>query len=213
MRSWELSIQVLINKKLDPQSILTGLTRWRVRKQLPANTAFIAESRIGSISNQLGTNIGLEAQLLACIDELENRTGDHFDSYIFSPNMNDLQTAVNLSHYTAISSSGLDASCFFGATDNAFLWEYDLPSYSQRAGENSGYYLLAQESKGIKTAVRSAFSALGNHESLEDTEISKILLEISRRGMPTLKALTFRRYGIFGRNRYAYSFKNSTIRL
>ena len=184
-----------LNPSFDKQEIrsavdLTGLTRWRVRKQLPANTAFIAESRIGSISNQLGTNIGLEAQLLACIDELENRTGDHFDSYIFSPNMNDLQTAVNLSHYTAISSSGLDASCFFGATDNAFLWEYDLPSYSQRAGENSGYYLLAQESKGIKTAVRSAFSALGNHESLEDTEISKILLEISRRGMPTLKALT-----------------------
>ena len=184
-----------LNKSFDTQGIrsaidITGLTRWRVRKQLQTHSTFIAESRIGTVPKKEFIDTGLAAQLLDCVDEIENRTRDHFDSYIFSPNMQDLQKAIDVSNYTAISSSGIDASCFFGATQKAFLWDYELPSYSQRAGENSGYYLLAQESDGIKTAVRSALSSLGNQESLNDAEISKILLEISRRGMPTLKGLT-----------------------
>ena len=183
-----------LNKSFDTQNIRsaidsTGLTRWRVRKQLPNNPNFIAESRIGKIPD-IENKIGLENYLLKCIDELENQAQEYFDSYLFSPNMRALQTAINLSHYTAISSSGIDASCFFGATKNAFLWDYELPSYSRRAGENSGYYLLAQESDGIKTAVRSALRSLGDVGNIEDDEIAKLLLEISRRGMPTLKGLT-----------------------
>ena len=105
--------------------------------------------------------------------------------------MKDIQDAVNKSQHTAISSSGTDASCFFGTTDNSFLWDYELPVYSQRAGENTGYYLLAQETDGVKTAVKSALSVLGKgQKEINNEEISKILLEVSRRGMPTLKKLT-----------------------
>ncbi|MDG1004469.1 MAG: hypothetical protein P8N58_06275, partial [Emcibacteraceae bacterium] len=167
-----------------------GLSRWRVRKQLPQqNAAFIAESRIGEISPNLDQET-LTAMLSNCVDEIERQCRDEFDSYIFAPDMSKLGDVVNHSSYTALSSSDIDAACFFGNTDRAYLWDYELPSYSRRAGENSGYYLLAKESQGMLHAVRSALKLLGKDDELSDQVISSMLEEISRRGMPTLKRLT-----------------------
>ena len=166
------------------------LSRWRIRKQVPGqDTAFIAESRIGEAPSNFDRDT-IQGGLLRCVDELERQCRDKFDSYIFAPDMANLNDVVNHSRYTAISSTDIDAACFFGSTEKAYLWDYELPSYSRRAGENSGYYLLAKESPGMLQAVRSAVGLLGDGARLEDSSISVILDEISRRGMPTLKRLT-----------------------
>lgn len=168
----------------------TSLLRWRVRKQLPGqNAAFIAESRIGEVSGTFDAKPVI-AKLLGCVDELERQCRDTFDSYIFAPDLANLESVVRRSRYTALSSSDIDSACFFGTTSKAYLWDYELPSYSKRAGENTGYYLLASESPGILKAVRSALGLLGDETSIDDEKISTILQEISRRGMPTLKRLT-----------------------
>jgi len=175
-----------IRSAIDPSC----LARWRVRKQLPGHeTAFIAESRIGQIPTNIDDK-SLAGKLLGCIDAIESRCGDDFDSYVFAPNMTVLSNAVDSSSYSAVSSSNIDAACFFGQTEKAYLWDYELPSYARRAGENSGYFLLAHETEGMLVSVRSALRLLGNYGDLEDERISGLLEEISRRGMPTLKRLT-----------------------
>lgn len=168
----------------------TSLVRWRVRKQLPGqNAAFIAESRIGEIATHVDQE-SLTGRLLKCVDELERQCRDAFDSYIFAPDLANLGSVVQYSKYTALSSGDIDSACFFGSTSKAYLWDYELPSYAKRAGENTGYYLLANESPGIVTAVRSALELLGDASKFSDEMISEVLEEISRRGMPTLKRLT-----------------------
>jgi DNA phosphorothioation-dependent restriction protein DptH len=175
-----------IRSAIDP----TGLTRWRVRKQLASqNKDFIAESRIGEIPTMVDRG-SISGKLLSCVDIIEQRCRDHFDCYVFAPNMGVLDKVVSHSSYTAVSSSNIDAACFFGPTSKAYMWDYELPAYSRRAGENSGYYLLARESEGMLRAVRSALSMLGDPSGVPNESISSMLEEISRRGMPTLKRLT-----------------------
>lgn len=168
----------------------SGLSRWRVRKQLPSqNVAFIAESRIGEIPT-LDSGLPIKSKLMKCVDKIERQCRDKFDSYVFAPDMTTLSDVIEKSKYTALSSSNVDAACFFGATQKSYLWDYELPSYSRRSGENTGYYLLAKESTGMLKAVKSALSLLGDHQTISEQRISCLLREISRRGMPTLKRLT-----------------------
>jgi len=184
-----------ISRSFDVQGIRSAvdssaLTRWRVRKQLSfQNSALIAESRIGEMTSNVDHG-SITGKLLCCVDEVERQCRDSFDSYIFAPDMAKLGEVVDGSRYTALSSTDVDAACFFGSTDKAYLWDYELPSYARRAGENSGYYLLAKESPGMLQAVRSALDLIGDNEKLTDERISSLLEEISRRGMPTLKRLT-----------------------
>jgi DNA phosphorothioation-dependent restriction protein DptH len=184
-----------MSRSFDVQNIrsavdASGLTRWRIRKQLPnQNAAFIAESRIGQVPANLDLDT-VKGRLLSCVDEIERQCRDEFDSYIFAPDMANLNGVVSRSRYTALSSSDIDAACFFGSTEKAYLWDYELPSYSRRAGENSGYYLLATESPGMLQAVRSALRLLNESHESSDGFLTSLLDEISRRGMPTLKRLT-----------------------
>ena len=90
--SYDLSIIAqlgTLNKSFDIQNIraplliVSGLTRWRVRKQLPENTVFLAESRIGEIPKLLSAD-SLHALLLNCVDELEHRTREQWEKYTFT---------------------------------------------------------------------------------------------------------------------------------
>ena len=167
-----------------------ALTRYRVRKQLAATAGtFIAESRVGAIP-QSTDPASLTGLMLACVDKLESTCAQVFDSYVFAPKMPTLVEALRSARYCAVSSSTVDAACFFRATNGSFLWDYELPAYSRRAGENNGYYLLAKESPSIVEAVQSAVRKIAPDANLEPAQVSSLLQEISRRGMPTLKRLT-----------------------
>ena len=163
------------------------LSRWRVRKGI--DQAFIAESRIGkSIVAQDGETLG--SLIIETIDKIESRCSESFDSFVFAPNMAELDIALTNSSYAAVSSAQVDASSFFGRNDKSYLWDYELPNYGKRAIDNAGYFLLAKENDGMRKAVRVAIEMLGEDLSIEDDNISSLLDEISRRGIPTLKHLT-----------------------
>ena len=176
-----------------------SLTRTRIRKQLiTAGGRFLAESRVGRYDpadatlDDLPGFVGpLAAVLGQTVMLLEDKCSEQSDSYVFAPRTPTLQKALEHSRYCAVSSTNVDPSCFFNIGDTSFLWDYDLPSYSRRAGENSGFYLLATESPTMIEATRGAMSCLGPAgSSADDAMVRRLLLEISRRGVPTLKRLT-----------------------
>jgi hypothetical protein len=168
----------------------SGLSRWRIRRQLPAaDGSFIAESRVGEF--EIHSNESpLCSQMLRCADRLETLCGEEFDSYVFAPNIPTLERALHGARYCAVSSSSVDTACFFRATSDSYLWDYELPSYSRRAGENAGYYLLARQSSLILEAVSAAINKISAGHSLPKDRVHLLLNEISKRGMPTLKRLT-----------------------
>lgn len=175
-----------------------GLNRVRIRKQLTPNQGrFIAESRVGShkaspeaidLLPDIAKNTS--SYLSQIIQFIESRCGDNFDSYVFMPKKPTLEKAIDSARYCAVSSSNIDPACFFNVNEKSYLWDYDLPSYSRRAGENNGFYLIANESPTICQAVKGAIKQLKNDTEISDETISALIQEISHRGVPTLKKLT-----------------------
>jgi DNA phosphorothioation-dependent restriction protein DptH len=166
-----------------------GLSRWRIRRQTGQGGRFIAETRIGA---RIKLVEGLAGQLNEATFLLENSFGEIGDAYVFAPNLPTLSRSLKQARYCAVSSSTLDPACFFGQMDNFYLWDYDLPSYSRRAGENSGYYLLASESPTMTEAITAALRVLDpSADANKDPNlVHGLLVEIANRGMPTLKRLT-----------------------
>lgn len=166
-----------------------GLSRWRVRRQTGLEGRFIAETRIG---RRVNAAEGLAEQLGEATFLLENSFSEIGDAYVFAPNLPTLSSSLKKARYCAVSSSTLDPACFFGQMENFYLWDYDLPSYSRRAGENSGYYLLAAESPTMKEAIAAALRILdpGADVNTNPDLVHGLLVEIANRGMPTLKRLT-----------------------
>jgi hypothetical protein len=166
------------------------LSRWRLRKQLATSGGrFIAESRVGRYSFSEGDG-GLGDKVGRCSSNLEHACSEYFDSYLFAPRLHTLEAGLNHARYCAVSSSNVDAPCFFDGTRSSYLWDYDLPSYGRKAGENSGYFLLAKESPTMIRAVQSACKAIAPASEITIDKVESMLREVSRRGMPTLKKLT-----------------------
>jgi DNA phosphorothioation-dependent restriction protein DptH len=165
------------------------LYRRRLRKQLATNGGrFIAESRVGRYPAV--EEDGLGAKVGKCASLLEQACKEHFDSYLFAPRLHTLEVGLRHARYCAVSSSNVDAPCFFDGTRSSYLWDYDLPSYGRKAGENSGYFLLAKESPTMIRAVQSACKAIAPTSEISKDKVESMLGEVSRRGMPTLKKLT-----------------------
>jgi hypothetical protein len=93
--------------------------------------------------------------------------------------------------FVAVSSSSIDPACFLGGwLQGAYLWDYDLPSYSHRAGDTNGYYLLAQVKEADKEGLHRVLSSLPGCNELLDGQIEQILHEVARRGIPTVRGLS-----------------------
>ena len=179
------------NPKMEKYNVFTpideySITRWRIRRQTGEDGRFISETRIGNAaksSSELSKNFALITEIF------ENSFEEIGDSYVFAPNLPRLNSANKKATYCAVSSSSLDPACFFGQTGSYFLWDYELPSFSKRAGENSGYYLLATPSESMRKAIENGVKMLGT-ENINQEMVDNLLREISTRGMPTLKRLT-----------------------
>ncbi|MDA7823656.1 hypothetical protein N9A58_08735 [Opitutales bacterium] len=166
-----------------------GLSKWRIRRQAGTGGKFISETRIG---DHLSAKAGIATQLAYITSSLESKFEEIGDSYVFAPNLPKLSETSDKATYCVVSSSSLDPACFFGQTGDFFLWDYELPSFSRRAGENTGYYLLATPSDSMRRAIEEGVRMLGNSSSEKESPelVDKLLKEISSRGMPTLKQLT-----------------------
>ncbi|MDE3799576.1 ATP-binding protein [Sinorhizobium meliloti] len=167
-----------------------GLIRHRVRKQLPArHRAFLAESRQSTAPEPTGEVLPDKvATLLAAIENLGSvRTGLQF-----APNVHEVQHMLRerRTDFVAVSSAAVDPACFLGGwLEGAYLWDFDLPSYSHRAGDTNGYYLLSQVTDADRDALSQALSRLPGCEKLNPDKVQDVLLEVARRGIPTIKGL------------------------
>ena len=92
----------------------------------------------------------------------------------------------------AVSSSAIDPACFLGGwlEDETYLWDYDLPSYSSRAGDSNGYYLLAKITDLDRETLRNVVRRLPDCDNLTQDTVDNIILEVARRGIPTVRGLS-----------------------
>lgn len=166
---------------------LGGMIRHRVRRQLPG--AFLAESRQSTAAEPSGDVLtDMVAGLLSAVENLgQFRTGLQF-----APNVHEVQHMLRerRTDFVAVSSSAIDPACFLGGwLEGAYLWDFDLPSYSHRAGDTNGYYLLSQVTDADRDALSQALSRLPDCSNLDLGKVQNVLLEVARRGIPTIKGL------------------------
>lgn len=166
---------------------LGGLIRHRVRRQL--HGAFLSESRQ---SMQMPPSGDVFADKVAnCMLALENEHNDRVGLQ-FAPNVHAVTSMLmdNNAGFVAISSSAIDPACFLGGwIKGTYLWDYDLPSYSHRAGDTSGYYLLSQVRDADRDALKRVLDLVPGGRDLNQDQIQQILLEVARRGIPTVRGL------------------------
>ncbi|MEN5218331.1 GTPase domain-containing protein [Pseudomonas pudica] len=165
-----------------------GLIRHRVRRQLQAS--FLSESRQGLQMPPSGEPFA--DKVSACMLMIE-RLRDGKIGMQFSPNVHAVSSMLedHSAGFVAVSSSAIDPACFLGGwIQGTYLWDYDLPSYSHRAGDTSGYYLLSQVKDADRDALQRVLKPLPGCENLEDSQVEQILLEVARRGIPTVRGLS-----------------------
>ncbi len=173
-----------------------GLLRHRIRRQLPG--AFLSETRQ---SLQPGSSGAVLAdKIAACMATVEN-LGERRSGLRFAPNVNvvrDMLESRN-AEYVAASSSAIDPACFLGGwLENAYLWDYDMPSYSHRAGDTNGYYLLSKVKQADREALAKVLARLPSCASIDGDQVQQLLLEIARRGIPTIRGLSSDNHGATG---------------
>jgi len=168
-----------------------ALIRHRIRTQLKAGSgAFLSESRMGVARPP--TDDGLADKVMMGICRLEN-LGDVRYGYTFAPSVHAIESMLRGkgADFAAVSSSAVDPACFLGDwLESAYLWDYDLPSYSHRAGDTNGYYLLSQVKEIDRDTFRGVLSRLPGCHELSDQEVDEIILEVARRGIPTVRGLS-----------------------
>lgn len=176
-----------------PRSALSAgaLLRQRVRRQLPGGSqAFLSESRQGLPAPPCGD--ALADKVAHAVAALENKS-PAAAGLMFAPNVLAVRRMLEeeQADFVAVSSSSIDPSCFLGRwLEGAYLWDYDLPSYSQRAGDTNGYYLLSKAKEVDRDALGRAVARLPGCSSPGDEALSQLLLEVARRGIPTVKGMS-----------------------
>lgn len=178
---------------------LGGLFRSRVRRHIESSqgSKFIQESRVGKYYNQPGDKSDLPDQIgliLSIMEDISLSTSKEEvpNSFVFTPRLETIMKSFNQSVYCALSSSSIDSSFFFGKHGNAFLWDYNLPNYSNISGENNGFYLLVRENPTLISSIHAAIEKfeIPSSTDITDADIKNVIVEISRRGMPTLKRIS-----------------------
>ncbi|TWI62561.1 hypothetical protein IP91_04082 [Pseudoduganella lurida] len=167
---------------------LGGLVRHRVRRQL--NGSFLSESRQARQASQSGS--ALHDKVANCILSLEG-SSDMRIGLQFAPDVHSVSNMLeeHAAGFVAVSSSAIDPACFLGGwIPGTYLWDYDLPSYSQRAGDTNGYYLLSQVKAADREALARVVRPILGDAPLDEKGLGDLLLEVAGRGIPTVRGLS-----------------------
>lgn len=169
----------------------TCTSRISIKKNATAHRKYLSLSRAGQFVRELSDN-SLQNSLSRSLDLIETQcvSEAQFDCLSFAPNLTTLKRSLKDTRYSAISSAAVDSTCFHSPDKDAYLWDFELPRYAPGAGHSSGFYLVARQSPTMVTAVRNVLAQLPGTSHVTDEEISSLLDEVSRRGIPTLKRLT-----------------------
>lgn len=169
----------------------TCVSRVSIKKNATTHRQYLSLSRAGQFTRDSNEN-QLQCELSRALDLIESScvSDAQFDSLSFAPNLQTLNNSLKDTRYSAISSSAVDATCFHSPGKDAYLWDFELPRYAPGAGQSSGFYLVAKQSPTMVTAVKNVLKLLPETDDFSDEQISSLLDEVSRRGIPTLKRLT-----------------------
>jgi DNA phosphorothioation-dependent restriction protein DptH len=183
---------ILMNSDTSSVIFPGGVLRKRIRYSSMTSSGKLTftESRSvradneSSSKNQLGSAL---SKLLHLIEhEVQTSGHGHLTS---TPRLNIVEDSLKLSDYCAVSSSAVDPSAFFDSDGQNYLWDYDLPSYSDRTSAKSGFYLMARRTEVVVSSVRKSLKTIPGMGNISNETVSKLLSEISGRGIPTLKTL------------------------
>jgi DNA phosphorothioation-dependent restriction protein DptH len=174
-----------------------GLIRHRVRRQLQGGDgAFLAESRSCEARSACGDSLG--DLVIRTIARLENIT-EGKAGFEFSPSIHSIKQILHRADFAAVSSSAVDPACFMGNwLEGSYLWDYQLPSYSQRSGDTNGYYLISRVKPRDRESLQKTLTRLPGMGDMTAMELDSILLEVARRGIPTVKGLSSGHNGASG---------------
>lgn len=165
-----------------------ALLRHRVRRQLAsADGAFLSESRVGVARGPSGD--ALADKLCATVAKLEG-LGNQRVGFVFAPAINTITEVSDRADFTAVSSAAVDPACFLGKWLPGFLWDYDLPSYSHRAGDTNGYYLISKIKPTDREALMATLKGLPGGDGATEASVDAMILEVARRGIPTVRGLS-----------------------
>ena len=173
-----------------------ALIRHRVRRQLLAGEgAFLSESRMGVARPPAGD--GIADKLVTTLAKLENLSDSRL-GYEFAPSVHAIQQVLGRADFAAVSSSAVDPACFLGSWLPGYLWDYDLPSYSRRSGDTNGYYLISKIKETDQDALKATLKKLPEGDKLATADVDSIILEVARRGIPTVRGLSSGNTGASG---------------
>lgn len=176
-----------------------ALIRHRIRTQLRAGSgAFLCESRVGLARPPSGD--GLADAVMNVAARLENQAEER-RGYTFAPSVTAISSLLKerRAEYVAVSSSAVDPSCFLGGwLEDAYLWDYELPSYSRRSGDTNGYYLLSQVKAIDSEVLHELLKRLPGCNDLDEGFLKALLLEVAGRGIPTVRGLSTSNSGAAG---------------
>lgn len=174
-----------------------GLVRSRIREQQAAGGGqFLRESRVATSPRVSGDGLAdTTAKAIATLEGLgPNPTG-----YVFAPSVSAIRRSLDKAEFAAVSSSAVDPACFLGNwLEGTFLWDYELPSYSGRSGDSNGYYLLSRIKPLDLETMKVVLQRLPQCADLPDEQLSAIVHEIARRGIPTVRGLSAGNSGAAG---------------
>lgn len=166
-----------------------GLVRIRIREQQKAGSGqFLCESRVAAPVRVSGD--GIADNTAKAIAALENLASSRM-GYVFAPSIHAVKRSLEKAEFAAVSSSAVDPACFLGNwLEGTYLWDYELPSYSGRSGDSNGYYLLSQIKELDLETLKIVLQRLPGCESLSQDQLSAIVQEVARRGIPTVRGLS-----------------------
>jgi DNA phosphorothioation-dependent restriction protein DptH len=178
--------------KSDTNSVIfrDGLTRERIRYSIynAQDKLSFTETRTSKRHDTLGDDLG-SVIIRLCYHIEQNVFLLGRGSLNSTPKLHLIHDALKFSDYCAISSSVVDPAAFFSFESESFLWDYDLPSYSNQHSAHSGFYMLAKSSENVKEAVKNSLKLIPGLGNVKNADVLNVLSEISSRGIPTLKTL------------------------
>ncbi|MFC0593745.1 ATP-binding protein [Ottowia pentelensis] len=168
-----------------------ALIRHRVRRQLPqAGQAYLVESRQSAPPES--SVEGLLQKVGNAVASIEAATAETL-GFRFVPDVGAIKSALDDdgADFVAVSSSAVDPSCFVGEwLTGAYLWDYSLPSYSQRSGDVAGSYLISSIKDADREVLAKVVSQLMSDDTWEPARLEGLLHEVARRGIPTVRELS-----------------------
>lgn len=163
---------------------------------MAGNGQFLRESRVASPPRVTGD--GLVDNTAQAIAALEGMATSQM-GYVFAPSINAVKRSLDKAEFAAVSSSAVDPACFLGNwLEGTYLWDYELPSYSGRSGDSNGYYLLSRIKPLDLDTMKIVLQRLPGCGDLSHEELSAIVQEVARRGIPTVRGLSAGNSGATG---------------